>query len=149
MKIDRPRGLKTFDKLQNLVLRRTPKRHWAQERKYWATDDWERFHFTDESTFEIGRPNRSPRVRRYPGEQYNDNCLVPSFKSGRISTIFWGVIYWHGKGQLICLRGEGHMTGVKYKEKILQDALPLYIREFENSSGGQIPVAVAPCRVCR
>jgi len=46
------------------------------------------------------------------------------------------------------------MTGVRYK-KILQDALPLHIRQFENNSGGQAPVVVednAPChtaRVCR
>jgi hypothetical protein len=42
--------------------------HWAQERKDWATADWKRFCFADESTFEIGKPNRSLRVRRYPGE---------------------------------------------------------------------------------
>jgi len=34
------------------------------------------------------------------------------------------------------------MTSVKYKEKILQDALPLHIRELENNSGGQIPIVV-------
>ena len=34
------------------------------------------------------------------------------------------------------------MTGVKYKEKILQDALPLHIRQFENNSGGRVPVVV-------
>jgi len=44
------------------------------------------------------------------------------------------------------------MTGVKYKEKILQDALPLHIRQFENNSGGQVPVVVednAPCHTAR
>jgi hypothetical protein len=34
------------------------------------------------------------------------------------------------------------MTRVKYKEKIPQGALPLHIREFENDSGGQIPIVV-------
>jgi len=89
---------------------RTARLQWAQERKDWATDEWKRFCFTDESTFEVGKPNRSQRVHRYPGEQYNDNCLVPSFKSGRTSTSFWGAIDWYGTGQLICIRGEGRMT---------------------------------------
>jgi hypothetical protein len=34
------------------------------------------------------------------------------------------------------------MTGVKYKEKILQGALLLHTREFENNLGGQISVVV-------
>jgi len=89
---------------------RTARLQWAQERKYWATDEWKRFCFTDESTFEVGKPNRSQRVRRYPGEQYNDNCLVPCFKSGRTLTSFCGAIGWYGTGQLICIQGEGRMT---------------------------------------
>jgi len=34
------------------------------------------------------------------------------------------------------------MTGVKYKEKILQDALPLHIIQYDNNLGGQVPVMV-------
>jgi hypothetical protein len=31
---------------------------------------------------------------------------------------------------------------VKYKEKILQDALSLHIKQFGNNSGGLVPVVV-------
>jgi len=42
------------------------------------------------------------------------------------------------------------MTGLEYKEKILQDDLPLHIREFENNSGGQIPTVMEDnASVCR
>ena len=75
----------------------TARLHWGQERRDWATGNWKRSCFTDESAFEISKPNRSLKVRRYPGEQYNDNCLVPSFKSDRTSASIWGVILiaWH------------------------------------------------------
>ena len=120
---------------------------WAMGRKDWGVETWRDHIFTDESTFETGKPDGSILVRRRPGEAYNENCIRPTFKSGCSTSNHWGGIHYSGRSELICLRGEGRMTGAKYVEKILQEELAFFYAHIEAHSINP-PVIVednAPC----
>jgi len=70
-------------------------------------------------------------VRRKPGEEFNKECIRPTFKSGRTSSNNWGGIHYYGRLELVCLRGQGCMTMHKYSDSILRGTLPNTIREAQ------------------
>ncbi|KAH9146664.1 hypothetical protein AeRB84_009474 [Aphanomyces euteiches] len=51
---------------------------------------WEKGFFTDESPFNLHGSSGRIYVWRKPGEEYLDQCLAPTFKSGRDSVMVWG-----------------------------------------------------------
>jgi transposase len=59
----------------------------AKAHVYWSGDDWKKVIWADESSFELAKNSRQIRVWRRVNERYHSNCLVPSFKSGRISVM--------------------------------------------------------------
>jgi len=61
----------------------------AKDHKDWTVDQWRKVIWTDESTFEVGKNVRRRRVWREPSEKYNEDCLEPTFKSGRTSIMVW------------------------------------------------------------
>jgi hypothetical protein len=70
-------------------------------------------------------------VRRKPGEEFKEDCIRPTFKSGRTSSNHWGGIHYYGRSELVCLRGQGRMTMVKYSDIILRGTLPNTIQEAQ------------------
>jgi DDE superfamily endonuclease len=63
--------------------------------------DWANIIFSDESSVEIGKQFRQIRVWRYTGEKFEEDCLTPTFKSGRRSVMVWGCFAKGLKGPLI------------------------------------------------
>ena len=96
---------------------------WALHRRDWDLDMWKRHIFVDESTFQTGKPDGSILVRRRLGEAYNEDYLIPTFKSGRSTSNHWGAIEYTARSKLVCLRGEGRMTARKYIDNILTGEL--------------------------
>ena len=78
---------------------------WAQKREDWAVEKWCEFIFTDESTFETGKPDGSLLVRCCIGEAYHwhSDCIRPTFKSGRSTSNHWGGIHYTRQSALHCL----------------------------------------------
>jgi len=103
---------------------------WAEQFRHLTKEDWRRMIFTDESSFETGSGARV-LVRRKPGEEFNEDCIRPTFKSGRTSSNHWGGIHYYGRSELVCLRGQGRMTMHKYSDLILRKALPNTIQEAQ------------------
>ena len=48
--------------------------------------------FTDESRFELFGTKRRVYIRRYPGERFRKECVVPTMKHGCGSLAVWGGI---------------------------------------------------------
>ena len=120
---------------------------WALERKDWGTEEWCEFIFTDESSFETGKPDGAILVRRREGEAYNENCIRPTFKSGRSTTNHWGAMHFTGQSPLHCLRGEGRMNGEKYVHQILRGELQKFYDDIKKRTG-TMPTIIednAPC----
>ena len=120
---------------------------WAQERKDWAVEKWREFIFTDESTFETGKPDGSLLVRRRIGEAYHPDCIRPTFKSGRSTSNHWGGIHYTGQSALHCLRGEGRMTAAKYVEEILRGQLKGFYLDVKAETG-QNPTVIEDNASC-
>ena len=66
-------------------------------------DNWKRIIWSDEASFEIGENVRQIRVLRKADEKYNQDCLAPSFKSGRSSVMIWGAIAYGFKSELVIM----------------------------------------------
>ncbi|RHY49393.1 hypothetical protein DYB28_004948 [Aphanomyces astaci] len=63
---------------------------YAKNYQHWTYDDWKKVLFTDESPFNSTGSSGRVYVWRRPGEEFNEACIVPTFKSGRQSVIVWG-----------------------------------------------------------
>jgi len=72
--------------------------NWAREHRALTMLDWERVIWTDEASVEVGKESRQSLVWCRPGEQYNQECLVPTFKSGPQSLMIWGCISYGRHG---------------------------------------------------
>ena len=73
--------------------------------------------WTDESSFENGKNSAVVKVWRQTHEKYIEECLVPSFKSGKTSMMIWGAIRSENKSELLFLgdqdrRGPGFVSFV-------------------------------------
>jgi hypothetical protein len=56
-----------------------PKR-WGNDHKTWASDDWKKVIWSDESPFMLFVTSGKVYVCRMPKEAYNRECLVPTVK---------------------------------------------------------------------
>ena len=77
-------------------------------------------------------------VWQRPGERYNKECLVPTFKSGRQSLIMmvcqWGCISYGWQGPLVLIPLD-QQKGVNYMQSILAGPLWDYYMECYDRMG--------------
>ena len=74
---------------------------WCEKYKEKPASYWNQVIFSDESSVEIGKQSRQIRVWRGIGERFDNECLAPTFKSGRKSVMVWGCFAGGIKGPLI------------------------------------------------
>lgn len=120
-------GLKSHKATRKPLL--TPKQRdtrlrWA--RKYSGENEefWEKWIFTDESSFLIGSSN-GQRVRRGTSEALLPDCLAGSKKWGT-KLFFWGGISVHGVSDLVFI--DGKMDSDVYINVLKEGLLPMYTR---------------------
>lgn len=73
--------------------------HFAKKYKDWTVEQWRKVIWTDEASFEVGKNVRRRRIWRKPQEKYNNDCLEPTFKSGRTSIMVWSAFSDNQKAQ--------------------------------------------------
>jgi hypothetical protein len=107
------------------------RKEWAKEAVKLTREDWVRIIWTDESSVEVGKQSRQCMVWRKPGERYREECLVPTFKSGRQSVMVWGCISYNMRGPLVRIPS-GMRKGVDYVDLILNGPLwDVYLEQCE------------------
>ncbi len=77
--------------------------------------------FTDESKFNLHDSDGRVYVWRRPGEKFDANCTVTTYKSGDKGFMVWGAIGWEGVGHLRFCKEN---VAAKYYVEILTDVLP-------------------------
>jgi len=82
-------------------IQRRKRIEFAQTHLAWTLADWKKVIWSDESSFEIGKNSRSVSVWRTKCEKYESDCLEPTFKSGRTSTMVWGAFFDTTKTNLV------------------------------------------------
>jgi hypothetical protein len=98
------------------------RKEWARENVRLTREDWIRIIWTDESSVEVGKQSRQCTVWRKPGERYLQDCVVPTFKSGRQSVMVWGCISYNMRGPLVRIPSDMR-KGVDYVALILDGPL--------------------------
>lgn len=99
----------------------------------WTVDDWKRVIWTDESTFEIGKPYRKVRVWRKVAEKYDASCLAPSFKSGRSSVMVWGGFIPGHKLKLVIME-PGRRNSENFIEQVYEKSLGPFLHDYSNNN---------------
>ena len=80
---------------------------------------WMLWCWSDEATFEVGYDSRTVYVTRGRGEEYLDECLKPSFKSGRIKVGAWGSFMGPERGPLVTFDSDFRMNRDTYLDEVL------------------------------
>jgi transposase len=78
---------------------------WCHERRRWSNLEWQRVIFTDESKFNLNRPDGGERVWRRAHEKYQNSCTTPTVRFGGGGVMFWGCFSWRGVGPLVRIDG--------------------------------------------
>lgn len=68
--------------------------------KNWTAEDWNKVVWTNESTFEIRKKLCQVCAWYKPGKEFNEECLVPTFKNGWTSLMIWSAIPNNKKSNL-------------------------------------------------
>ena len=68
----------------------------------------------------MGKNSELVRVRRRRGERYLNECVVPSFASGRVSVMVLGCVTFDFKMDLVDIRR--NLNGPRYVDETLESA---------------------------
>mgnify|MGYP003571764286 CR=1 FL=1 len=90
---------------------------WATERLNWPLSKWYRVMWTDESKFQLFKPDGNARVWRKEGTAWDVEHIVPTVKHGGGRVLVWGAIGKGGVGKLYQINGI--MNKEHYLHKIL------------------------------
>lgn len=124
--------------------------------------------WTDEVIIELGKRPRQWVTRR-PDEQYDPSCIQHTFRSGRVSVMFWAGITSHSKTDLILLTypppklnprtgrtGRGGLTAEAYADQVLKGPLHDFWLQEKQARGEDVyvvedgaPVHKGPCTKIR
>jgi transposase len=117
---------------------------WAKQFQSWTKEDWERVCFSDESTLEI-LGDSCRYVRRRPGEEFLDQCLVQRVKHP-LKVMIWSVISTKGSGRLHVV--DGIMNSEKYLELLQNRLVPQLFQWFPDGNCIYMQDG-APCHTAR
>ena len=73
---------------------------WGEHFRDWNNENWMDVIWSDECAFSVGEVSGTVWVTRRPGEEYEEDCLVPHF-ARRTTVIVWGAIYRGEKSRLV------------------------------------------------
>jgi transposase len=126
------------------ITQRKKRLNWAKKHRALTMVDWERVIWTDEASVEVGKESRQCLVWRRPGERYREECLVPTFKSGRQSLMIWGCISYGRRGPLVRIPSD-RRKGVDYVQLVLSGPLwEFYVERFNEMGGAVVMEDGAP-----
>lgn len=107
---------------------RRARRLWAQEHVRWMVNDWRNVLFTDESRYGMYPDSRRSRVWREPGNVQRLRFAQETHRYRGGTIMVWGGIRLGGRTDLVLL--EGSMTGVMYRDRILQPIVLSHAESF-------------------
>lgn len=98
---------------------------WAEEMDVLlGPEEIKRIIWSDECYVVLGDRQGSVYVTRRPGEEMDENCVVPTFKQSNLRIMVWGCIMQGKKGPLTVLEypgGKGGgMTAKRYQDQVLK-----------------------------
>lgn len=111
---------------------KTRRLEWAKEHADWTKEDWRKVIFSDESPFTLFQDGGKIYVRRRPGEEFLEECIMPTVKHGGGSIQVWGCFNYGAKGPLY--RIKGIMDGEKYRQILIHQMAP-FLKDLKGDLG--------------
>jgi len=108
----------------------------AMAHREWTREDWRRVIWTDECYVWLSGHSSRVWVTRRPGEEYDDDCLVPKF-SKHATIMVWGAILGGRKCAPVLWDKDnwGTITARSYVDNVLIPVLqPFWQRESEHAA---------------
>ena len=112
---------------------------WARKYSTCNMEDWSHVIWTDEASVEIGFQSCPVLVWRTAQEEYNLDCLSPTFKSGWQSLMIWACITYDKCGPLVFLPKD-KQTAADYVDLILSGPLFDTFQELSEKRGAVLVV---------
>ena len=84
---------------------------WAQKYKSYNTEDWGKLIWFDECYIYLGDNQGRIYVTQCPDKEFDEDCLVPTFKQSSVCVMVWGCIMKGWKGPLVVLEYPGGKGG--------------------------------------
>ncbi len=104
----------------------------AKSMNYWNHVLW-----SDESKVNLFDSDGVQHVWRRPGEEYQENCALPTVKHGGGSIMVWGCMTTAGTGELRFI--EGNMDSNMYCDVLKQKMMPSLQKLFSNITTPNTP----------
>ena len=112
---------------------------WAREYVDWGAWDWNCVIWSDEAYVILGDQKGSVYVMHTKDEEFDEDCLVPTFKQSNIWIMVWCCMMKGRKGPLVALEYPGGwgggMTAVRYQEQVLEGVLLDFWKEMLDERG--------------
>ncbi|KAE9382972.1 hypothetical protein BT96DRAFT_764151, partial [Gymnopus androsaceus JB14] len=109
---------------------------WAKEKKGY---DWEKVIWSDECYIYLDDSNGQVFVTRRADEEYEEDCLIPTFKQSSLRVMVWACIMKGKKGPLVVLEypgGKGGgMNAAQYRDQVLGPVMMPFLEEMESERG--------------
>ncbi len=95
-----------------------------------SMDYWNHVLWSDESKVNLFDSDGVQHMWRRPGEEYHENCALPTVKHGGGSIMVWGCMTTAGTGELRFI--EGNMDSNMYCDILKQKMMPSLQKLFNN-----------------
>ena len=108
---------------------------WAKEYESFGTYQWGNLIWSDECYVHLDDHSGRVFVTCRADEEYDENCVIPTFKQSSVRVMIWGCIMKGRKGPLVMLeypggRGGG-MTGPWYISQVLEAHLYAFYNQMK------------------
>lgn len=98
------------------------RKQFAQDKQSKGMDYWNQVLWSDETKINLFGSDGVQRVWRRPGEEYRDDCVLPTVKHGGGSVMVWGCMSAAGTGDMCFI--EGIMNSDMYCDILRQYMIP-------------------------
>ena len=102
---------------------------WAKKFEGVNEKDWMNLMSSDECMVEIDGKGQV-HVTCHPGEEFDENCVIPKMKQSNIKVMMWAAVMLGKKGPIVVLEYPGGKGGGMNKERHLSQVLDAHLRGF-------------------
>ena len=108
---------------------------WAEEFKSFDVHQWKNMIWSDECYVHLDDHSGHVYVTRHADEEYDENCVIPTFKQSSVRVMVWGCVMKGRKGPLAVLEYPGGhgggMTGQWYISQVLEAHLHTFYNQMK------------------
>jgi hypothetical protein len=115
------------------------RREYVEQYRVWDREEFSAVAFSDECYIYMDDCHGRIYVTRRDDEEWDEDCLVPTFKQSSVHIMIWACIVRGQKGPLVVLQYKGGKGGglsaARYQEQVLEPVLEDWLKKMEEESG--------------